>query len=238
LKKKNNEDEELKNIIKQKSLIKAPKEAHQKSLYTFRKGLETNTVIKSSKSKFNRQLFASIATSTAVIGIMIVLLLDTDLFVNNELGLTPFTPSTTGEEEAEDNPEQNDQPGSEPTLTVGGNDDPVQYPSNSKLFMAHLIIASITHNTTFDNGGEPFTQEQLKDSLNQVKLNLSEIKYDGEKKNKLQRAIVLTDQAIEENVGKGDPILDDIHQIVHELLEHFNGNAEDIKVDETGVPIN
>src|SRR5690625_119021 len=76
------------------------------------------------------------------------------------------------------------------------------------------------------------------DLLNRVKENLNGIIYDGDKEDALQRAIDLTDQAIEENVEKGDPILDEIHQIVHELLEYFNGKAEDIKVDEIGVPIN
>src|SRR5699024_2489213 len=100
----NNEDQELKNIMKQKSLIKAPKEAHQKSLRTFQKGLETNTTTKHAKPKINKHLFASIATSAAVIGIMLVLLLDTNLFTNNDPGSIPSTPSTTDEdEEVEDN---------------------------------------------------------------------------------------------------------------------------------------
>ena len=235
---KNDEDQELKNIIKQKHLIKAPEDANQKSLLAFRKGLEAKTMKKSSKLKINRQLFASIVTSAAVIGIMIVLLLDTDLFANNELGSTPSQPAADVGEDVEEKAEQNDQPNQEPALTVGGNDNPEQYPSNSKLHLAHLSIAVITYNTTFNNDGRPLNQEDFEDLLNRVKENLDGIIYDGDKEDELQKAIDLTDQAIEQNTGKGDPILDDIHQIVHGLLEYFNGKAEDIKVDETGAPIN
>ncbi|MFA1822340.1 hypothetical protein ACDX78_19620 [Virgibacillus oceani] len=118
MKKKNDENQELKKIIKQKSLIKAPKEAHQKSLRTFQKGMETNKMTKPSNSKINRQLLASIATSAAVIGIMIVLLLDTDLFANNEPSSTPSPPAADVEEdveeeieeEVEENAEQSSQP--------------------------------------------------------------------------------------------------------------------------------
>ncbi|GAB3802636.1 hypothetical protein [Virgibacillus kimchii] len=113
MKKKNKEDQDLKNIFEKKHLIKAPKVAHEKSLVAFQQGLESSKMTKPANPKFKRQLFASIG-SAAVIGIMVILLLDTDLFANNDPSSTPSPPAADVEEETveevEENMEQSGQP--------------------------------------------------------------------------------------------------------------------------------
>ncbi|GAB3807747.1 hypothetical protein [Virgibacillus kimchii] len=138
-------------------------------------------------------------------------------------------------EDIETNRMDNDE---RPDLAARGKDGPIRYPTNDNLRLAHTEIAVITYNASFNNGGKPINQDLFQDHLYGVKGLLTAIQYDGEKKDELQKAIDLTNQAIEQNAGKGDPILDDIHQIVHDLLEYFDGEAKDIEVDETGVPIN
>jgi len=125
-----------------------------------------------------------------------------------------------------------------PDLAVRGKDGPIRYPTNDNLRLAHIHIAVITYKTTFNNGGNPLNQESFQNALNGTKEKLTAIQYDGEKKDELQKAIDLTNQAIDQNAGKGDPILDDIHQNVHDLLEYFDGEAKDIEVDEIGNPLN
>src|SRR5690625_430453 len=97
-----------------------------------------------------------------------------------------------------------------PDLAVRGKDSPIRYPTNDNLRLAHNEIAVITNNASFNNGGKPINQDLLQDHLYGVKGLLTAIQYDGEKKDELQKAIDLANQAIDQNAGKGDPILDDI----------------------------
>ncbi|WP_373896413.1 hypothetical protein [Virgibacillus sp. CBA3643] len=105
---------------------------------------------------------------------------------------------------------------------------------------AHDSIAATTLNQTFESNGERLNHDMIQDMLKDTKENLNKIVYDGEKEDKLQNAIDLTEKAInQDNPPEPDDrvYLNEIHQIVHELLEHFNGEAEDIEVDITGDPI-
>jgi len=134
----------------------------------------------------------------------------------------------------------NEPPKNEPVefLNVGGNTNPEEYRSNYYLHLAHIDAAAITYNTTFGNGGAPLGKEQFKTSLEGIKENLSAIKVTGEKKKDVQKAIYLTNEAIEAGAGKDDLILDDIHNVIHDLYEYYIQKDPDIKVDETGSPIN
>ncbi|WP_200411910.1 hypothetical protein [Virgibacillus salexigens] len=112
----------------------------------------------------------------------------------------------------------------EEELTVNGKSDPAKYPSNSHLYMAHLLSASLSGNTEVDNGGKPIDIEEIESTLEGVSEELSQIKYEGERKSELQNVIDLTDQAINSDPQKGDEILNKIHTILHELDNHFNTN--------------
>ncbi|GGJ77010.1 hypothetical protein [Virgibacillus salexigens] len=112
----------------------------------------------------------------------------------------------------------------EEELTVNGKSDPAKYPSNSHLYMAHLLAASLSGNTEVDNGGKPIDKEEIESTLEGVSEELSQIKYEGERKSELQNVIDLTDQAINSDPQKGDEILSKIHTILHELDNHFNTN--------------
>ncbi|MBP1971016.1 hypothetical protein J2Z83_003153 [Virgibacillus natechei] len=125
-------------------------------------------------------------------------------------------------------------------LTVGGNANSEEYISNSRLYLAHSLSASATLNQTFDTGGEPLNHEVRRSMLNGAKENLEMIVYEGEKEDKLQRAIDLIDKAIKQDnpPEPNDRVYDNqVHDILHELLEHFNGSAKDIEVDIMGNPV-
>lgn len=155
--------------------------------------------------------------------------------VSNNMSIADRESGSVPDEDIETDKTDSDE---RPDLAVRGKDGPIRYPTNDNLRLAHNEIAVITNRASFNNGGEPINQDLLQDHLYGVKGLLTAIQYDGEKKDELQKAIDLTNLAIDQNAGKGDPILDDIHQIVHDLLEYFDGEAKDIEVDDTGVPIN
>lgn len=95
--------------------------------------------------------------------------------------------------------------------------------SNYNLYVAHLRAALITDNALFMRY-RSMDYTTFKRYLDSILFYLNEIEPDGEKIDELQMAIQLAKQAIENNVEKGDPILDELHMILHELDEYFNSN--------------
>lgn len=93
--------------------------------------------------------------------------------------------------------------------------------SNYNLFITHLSAAMIT-----DNGllvfYDEINEELYKKYLDSILFYLNKIEPTEEKINEFQKAIQLTEQAINNNVKKGDPILDELHLIIHELDEYYN----------------
>lgn len=105
--------------------------------------------------------------------------------------------------------------------------DPNTYPkyeSNFNLYFAHLNSAIFVDKSKVNNGGKSLNDEDYKSILNEIKKNLSEIKYDdnGEKKPELDKAIKLVNLAIQNNAKKGDQIFEEIHQTIHDLDVYFN----------------
>lgn len=125
-------------------------------------------------------------------------------------------------------------------LTIGGNSNPDNYLSNSYLYAAHIGSAAITHNTTFNNDGKPLGESDIKSLLEGIKSDLERIEYNEEREENIQKALHLTNKALEKNVELDDEIFKEIHSIIHDLDFKYNKNTslDDIKVDETGVPVN
>lgn len=99
--------------------------------------------------------------------------------------------------------------------------------SNFNLFLAHLRAAIITDNAFL--WGERFKDgvddtdyqtylESIRFFLNKIKLG----EAGKEKLDEFNKVHQLVEQAIENKVEKGDPILDEIHHILHELDEYYN----------------
>lgn len=92
---------------------------------------------------------------------------------------------------------------------------------NYNLFLAHLSAAMIT-----DNGLlvwlEEIDEELYKEYLNSILVFLNKIEPSEEKINEFQKAVQLAEQAINNNVKKGDSILDELHLILHDLDEYYN----------------
>lgn len=105
----------------------------------------------------------------------------------------------------------------EEQLTVGGFNEPVFYTSNFELFNAHSIIATLLVETDF---------EKHKDSALDGLLGfLQKIKYDKveeEQQKKMDKVIELTKVAAKNDIKQTNPILSEIHSLLHELDEHFN----------------
>ena len=38
---------------------------------------------------------------------------------------------------------------------------------DEEIYIAHILVGSITNNTTFDSGGKPFSDDEVKDTLMQ-----------------------------------------------------------------------
>ncbi|ATO38771.1 MULTISPECIES: hypothetical protein [Geobacillus] len=109
-------------------------------------------------------------------------------------------------------------------LIVGAdpNNDP-EYDSNFELYNAHLNSAVFVDKAIANNGGTPLSDEDYKMTLNEIKSSLDKIKYKGEeKKDELEKAKELVNQAIQNDAKKGDEIFDEIHQVIHNLDLHFN----------------
>ncbi|MGJ9458504.1 hypothetical protein [Oceanobacillus sp. CF4.6] len=126
-------------------------------------------------------------------------------------------------------------------LTVGGFSDPMFYNSNSILRNVHTAVSGITLNIHFNNGGLAIDKESIQGTLEDVERNLTlltEYSSDHEKAEDIQQAIDLTNQALADGADLGDPILDELHAIIHELDEYFNvDKLEEEKVDKFGEPI-
>ncbi|MED3783155.1 hypothetical protein [Geobacillus stearothermophilus] len=109
-------------------------------------------------------------------------------------------------------------------LTVGA--DPNNYPdykSNDELYFAHLNSAIFVDKANVNNGGTSLTNEDYRGILKELKGNLDRIKYNGEeKKDELEKAKKLVNQAIQNDAKKGDEIYNEIHQVLHDLDLYFN----------------
>jgi len=107
--------------------------------------------------------------------------------------------------------------------------------SNYNLYVAHLRAALITDNALFLSQ-EMMDYSNYKRYLNSILFFLNEIEPGGEKIDEFQMAIQLAEQAIENDVEKGDPILDELHMILHELDEYYNAEAlQDHVTSESGI---
>lgn len=106
--------------------------------------------------------------------------------------------------------------------------------SNYNLYVAHLRAALITDNAIFLPGRmDYFTYRRYLDS---ILFYLNEIVPGKEKIEEFQMAVQLAEQAIDNEVEKGDPILDDLHMILHELDEYYNAEAfQDHITTENGI---
>jgi hypothetical protein len=105
---------------------------------------------------------------------------------------------------------------------VDPNNSP-EYKSNAELYFAHLNSAIFVDKANVNNGGTSLTNEDYRGILKELKGNLDRIKYNGEeKKDELEKAKELVNQAIQNDAKKGDEIFDEIHEVIHDLDLHFN----------------
>jgi len=110
--------------------------------------------------------------------------------------------------------------------------------SNYNLYVAHLRAALITDNAIFLSR-EMMDYSNYKRYLDSILFFLHEIEPGGEKIDEYQMAIQLAEQAIENDVEKGDPILDELHMILHELDEYYNAEAlQDHVTSQFGIRFN
>lgn len=108
--------------------------------------------------------------------------------------------------------------------------------SNYNLYVAHLRAALITDNAIFLPGRMDYST--YKRYLDSILFYLNEIVPGEEKIEEFQMAVQLAEQAIDNEVEKGDPILDDLHMILHELDEYYNAEAfQDHITSENGIII-
>lgn len=150
-----------------------------------------------------------------VFGLLLIVVLGSGFFVLNK------TPAKNTESQP-----KNQMEAIKPEVLQRGV-DPNTYPkyeSNFNLYFAHLNASVFVDKSKVNNGGKPLSAEDYKSILNEMKKNLSEIKYDnnGEKKAELDKAIKLVNQAIQSKAKKGDPIFNEIHQTIHDLDVYFN----------------
>ncbi|MGJ9458503.1 hypothetical protein [Oceanobacillus sp. CF4.6] len=107
-------------------------------------------------------------------------------------------------------------------LTKDGFSNPLFYTSNFKLDKAHSLSSILAEKASVKNNGEPLAADQVRSYLEDIRFDLMDIEYSGEKEEELQKAIDLTSKAFMDEAKLGDPILDDIHTIIHELNIYFN----------------
>lgn len=106
--------------------------------------------------------------------------------------------------------------------------------SNYNLYVAHLRAALITDNAIFLPGRMDYST--YKRYLDSILFYLNEIVPGSEKIKEFQMAVQLAEQAIDNEVEKGDPILDDLHMVLHELDEYYNAEAfQDHITTENGI---
>lgn len=92
---------------------------------------------------------------------------------------------------------------------------------NYNLYVAHLRAALITDNA-FYMGHRMMDNDSFTRYLDSILFYLNKIKPTEEKMIEFQAVVDLAEQAINENVEKGDPILDELHSKLHDLDEYYN----------------
>lgn len=147
-------------------------------------------------------------------GLLSAVVLGIGLFVMSDKDAQSAKPSSNTQQSKWEQKEQ---------LTVGidPHDHP-EYKSNFDLYFAHLNSAVLVGKANVDNGGKTLSNEDYKRILNDIRKNLDNIKYDGEKKDELEKVKKLVDQAIQNDAKKGDEIYNEIHQVLHDLDLYFN----------------
>lgn len=96
---------------------------------------------------------------------------------------------------------------------------------NYNLFAAHLKAAAITENTIFMGavmGNEIPTHTIYINYLNEILLLLGNIEPSEENLEELMQAKQITQRVLDEEISKRDPILDELHMILHDLDEYYN----------------
>lgn len=96
---------------------------------------------------------------------------------------------------------------------------------NYNLFAAHLKAAAITENAIFMGavrGNEIPTHTIYINYLNEILLLLDNIEPSEENIEELTQAKQITQRVLDEEISKRDPILDELHMILHELDEYYN----------------
>lgn len=93
--------------------------------------------------------------------------------------------------------------------------------SNYNLYVAHLRAALITDNAIFMSY-KTINHTLFKRYLDSILFFLNIVDYGEERADEFKLAIQLIEKAIQQNVEKGDPILDEIHMLLHELDEYYN----------------
>lgn len=84
------------------------------------------------------------------------------------------------------------------------------------IYHAHEDIVELLENKETD----------VQETLENVKLYLSKVRYDD---GDLKDAIDLTNQSLKEQINRNDPILKDIHGILHDLYTFLNPKGESPK---------
>ncbi|MEK4385802.1 polyphosphate kinase [Solibacillus sp. FSL W7-1464] len=96
---------------------------------------------------------------------------------------------------------------------------------NYNLFAAHLKAAAITENTIFMGavrGNEIPTHTMYINYLNEILLLLGNIEPSEENIEELTQAKQIAQRVLDEEISKWDPILDELHMILHDLDEYYN----------------
>ncbi|WP_339195874.1 polyphosphate kinase [Solibacillus sp. FSL R5-0449] len=97
---------------------------------------------------------------------------------------------------------------------------------NYNLFAAHLKAAVITQNSIYMAGGihGEVDHPTFIEYLESIILFLDNIKPGEDKLLEFKKAKQIAEQALEQEVSRWDPILDELHEVLHELDEYYNVN--------------
>lgn len=95
---------------------------------------------------------------------------------------------------------------------------------NYNLFAAHLKAAVITQNSIYMAGGihGEVDHRTFIEYLESIILFLDNIKPGEDKLLEFKKAKQIAEQALEQEVSRWDPILDELHEVLHELDEYYN----------------
>src|SRR5699024_9689493 len=97
---------------------------------------------------------------------------------------------------------------------------PEKEKENEEIYTAHTLVNSITYNTTFDNDGKAFNDDDVKSTLMKINGNLKMAKHLDE--TKINEAIDLVGSIRDASVSKDHPSLEELHDIIHDLDEKIN----------------